>query len=164
MYQINYMNMFEQMNDAIYLWYKLCCYYHAKTELYDRMLTDLRSPYDPTEAYVQGIERSFSNAYARKIRRFIGEVAIGISENIKSIGLNCGKYRYSAQDWIDEYNRLEANGEMDFINELKQKIADSNKKEYVRGYRANVFIWDDVCDVPQEIIDEVCKPFIRSEE
>ena len=91
-------------------------------------------------------------------------MAISIPEHIKSVGLNCGKYRYSTQDWIDEYNRLVNAGEMDFINELEQKIANSNKKEYVRGYRANVFTWDDVCDVPQEIIDEVCKPFIRSEE
>lgn len=164
MYKINYLCKFEQMSDEFYLWYKLCCYYHAKTEMYDRTLTDLTSLYDSTEAYIQGRERSLSNVNARKIRRFIDEVAIDIPKYIKSVGLNCGKYRYSAQDWIDEFNRLEANGEMDFINELWQMFIDSSKKQCVRGYRANVFIWDDVCDVPQEIIDEVCKSFIRSEE
>ena len=105
------------MNDESDLWYKLCVYYHAKTELYDRTLTDLRSPYDPTEAYIQGSERSLSWAYARKIRQFINEMAIGISEHIKSSGLNANKHRYSAQDWIDEYNRLVENGEMNFIIE-----------------------------------------------
>ena len=164
MYQINYMGKFIGMSEEDYLWYKLCVYYQANTELFDRTLTDLRSPYDPTEAYVQGRERSLSNENANRIRRLVNEVAIGIPAHIKSRGLNDGKYRYSAQDWIDEYNRLVDAGEMDFINELEQKIANSNKKEYVRGYRANVFTWDDVCDVPQEIIDEVCKPFIRSKE
>ena len=103
-----------------HLWYKLCVYYHAKTELYDRTLTDLRSPYDPTEAYIQdGIARSLSYANARKIRQFVTEVAIGIPQHIKSIGLNANKYHYSAQDWIDEYNRLVENGEMDSIDKMR---------------------------------------------
>ena len=107
-------------NDIQHLWYKLCCYYHAKTELYDRTLTDLRSPYDSTEAYIQGRERSLSYANARKIRRFIDEVAIDIPAHIKSKGLNDGRYHYSAQDWIDEYNRLVNAGEMDFINKFER--------------------------------------------
>ena len=32
---------------------------------------------------------------------------------------------------------------------------------YVRGLRANLSILDDYCEVPQETIDEVCKPFIK---
>ena len=111
------------MNDESDLWYKLCCYYHAKTELYDRTLTDLRSPYDQTEAYIQGRERSLSCANARKIRQIVDDMAIGIPQHIKSIGLNAGKHRYSAQDWIDEYNRLVANGEMDFIEMEYEKYA-----------------------------------------
>ena len=118
MYQINYMCQPIRTSEEDYLWYKLCVYYQANTELFDRTLTDLRSPYDPTEAYIQGIERSFSYANARKIRRLVDEVAIGISEHIKSMGLDAGKHHYSAQDWIDEYNRLVDAGEMDFINEL----------------------------------------------
>ena len=120
MYQINYMCQPIRASEEDYLWYKLCVYYQAQTELFDRILTDLRSPYDPTEAYIQGRERSLSNANAKRIRKFIDEMAIGIPVHIKSRGLNDGKYRYSAQDWIDEYNRLVNTGEMDFINEFER--------------------------------------------
>lgn len=120
MYQINYMGKSIGMSEADNLWYKLCVYYQAKTELFDRTLTDLRSPYDSTEAYIQGRERSLSDENANRIRRFVDEVAIGIPAHIKSRGLNDGKYRYSAQDWIDEYNRLVDAGEMDFINEFER--------------------------------------------
>lgn len=105
-------------DEVQHLWYKLCVYYHAKTELYDRTLTNLRSPYDPTEAYIQGgTERGLSCAHARKLRQFINRAAIelNIPEDIKSTFV----YRPPAQHWIDEYNRLVANGEMDFINELE---------------------------------------------
>ena len=112
------------MNDELDLWYKLCVYYHAKTELYDRTLTDLRSPYDPTEAYIQGSERSLSWAYARKIRRFINEMAFSISEH----SLNSNTNHLSAQDWIDEYNRLTENGEMDFIEEEYKKFEEYKKQ------------------------------------
>lgn len=96
-------------DEVQHLWYKLCVYYHAKT---------LRSPYDPTEAYIQGgTERGLSCAHARKLRQFINRAAIelNIPEDIKSTFV----YRPPAQHWIDEYNRLVANGEMDFINELE---------------------------------------------
>lgn len=119
MWEINYLCKSATDNE-LDLWYKLCVYYHAKTELYDRTLTDLRSPYDPTEAYIQGgIERRLSCAYARKLRLFVNEMAVklDIPENVKSIGLNANKYHYSSQDWIDIYDRLVENGEMNFIEE-----------------------------------------------
>ena len=147
------------MNDKSYLWYKLCVYYHAKTELYDRTLTDLRSPHDPTEAYVnQGKERSLSCANARKIKRFINEMAISIPDHIKLMGLNAGKYRYSAQDWIDEYNRLVADGEMDFIEMEYEKYANMKKtlSEH-RGYRAEILILDDLCGLDKEEVKEAIK-------
>lgn len=141
-----------------HLWYKLCCYYHAKTELYDRTLTDLRSPYDPTEAYIQGRERSLSWTYARKIRQFISEMAIGVPEHIKSDGLNANKYRYSAQDWIDEYNELVENGEMDFIEtEYEKYEATKNKLPEHRGYRAKILILDDLCGIDKEELEEAIK-------
>lgn len=110
-----------ETDEIQHLWYKLCCYYHAKTELYDRTLTDLRSPYDPTEAYIQGRERSLSYSNARKVRQIVDDMAIGIPQYIKSIGLNANCKYYSAQDWIDEYDRLVENGEMAFINEFERK-------------------------------------------
>ena len=105
------------MQDKNYIWYKLCCYYHAKTELYDRRLTNLRSPHDPTEAYVTGGIRSLSNANALNVRKFIFEVAKGFG--IINYHVNDFNYlHYSAQHWIDEYDRLTENGEMEFINDF----------------------------------------------
>ena len=40
--------------------------YNASTELYDRTLTDMRSPYDPTEAFIYGRYKSLSNANAKR--------------------------------------------------------------------------------------------------
>lgn len=120
MYQTKYLGKWIGISEADYLWYKLCVYYHAQTELYDRTLTDLRSPHDPTEAYLQGREQGLSWFNARKIRKFVYEAAIklNIPEHITSIGLNANKYHCSAQDWIDVYNRLVEYGEMEFINEV----------------------------------------------
>ena len=39
---------------------KIYIYYMAKTELYDRTLTNMRSPYDITEAF---IKTTFQEAY-----------------------------------------------------------------------------------------------------
>lgn len=143
-YQTNYLCKFDNI-ESRYLWYKLCVYYYAKTELYDRTLTDLRSPYDPTEAYIQGSERSLSGAYARKIKQFINEAAISL--NIpKYISSTC-VYHRRAQDWIDDYNRLAADGEMDFIEteyEKYEKIKNTPPEH--RGYRTKILILDDICD------------------
>lgn len=107
------------MNEKEYLWYKLCVYYYAKTELYDRTLTDLRSPIDPTEAYIIGENRIYSNRYALSLRQFIMYVAKKL--NITNCHLNAFiGHRLSAQGWIDEYNRLIENGEIDFINKYME--------------------------------------------
>lgn len=103
------------MNEKEYLWYKLCVYYHAKTELYDRTLTDLRSPYDPTEAYIDGRVRSYSNRYALNTRRFVDYVAKRLRITNRNFN-EFNNYNYSAQGWINEYYRLKENGEMDFID------------------------------------------------
>ena len=159
MWRITHLGKSDLMNNESDLWYKLCCYYHAKTELYDRTLTDLRSSYDPTEAYIQGgIERGLSWAYARKIRQFINETAIDIPEHIKHFGLNANKHHYSAQDWIDEYNRLVADGEMDVIEmEYEKYESMRNALPEHRGYRAKVLIFDDLCDVDKKELKEVIK-------
>lgn len=106
------------IDEKEYTWYKLCVFYHAITEIYDRELTDLRSPYDLTEAFVGGQERHLSNAYAKLTRRFVYKVAdrLGMSSRRKLSDFDY--YRFSAQGWISEYNRLKENGEMDFIYEI----------------------------------------------
>lgn len=151
MWQKTYLCKFDLMNDKSYLWYKLCVYYHAKTELYDRTLTDLRSPYDPTEAYIQRSERGLSWAYARKLRQFINEMAVGIPEYIQHLSLNSNKYHYSAQDWIDIYNKLVADGEMDFIEMEYEKYENiKNALPEHRGYKAEILILDELCGIDKD--------------
>ena len=37
-------------------------------------------------------------------------------------------------------------------------------KGYIRGLRADLSVLNDYCGISQEIIDEVCKPFIKDKE
>lgn len=114
MWKMKIMNNFE-VNEKDYLWYKLCVFYHAKTEIFDRGLTDLRSPYDSTEAYIDGRVRSYSNRYALNMKQFITKIAEDF--NIRNRKVNeFNHYHYSAQRWVDEYYRLKNIGEMDFID------------------------------------------------
>lgn len=106
-----------KMDEKEYLWYKLCVFYHAKTEIFDRGLTVLRSMYDPSEAFVVGEARSYSNRYALSMRQFITFISMQLGlPNYKLNHFN--NYHFSAQGWIDEYYRLKNIGEMDFINKF----------------------------------------------
>ena len=86
--------------------YKAACEYMAKTELYDRSLTDMRSPHDPTEAWIATeYERRYSNAYSMSLRI---EVSKKYCVTPFELGEEIGRHRsYSAQMWIDEYERLQ---------------------------------------------------------
>ena len=86
--------------------YKAACEYMAKTELYDRSLTDMRSQYDPTEAWlVLDYERRRSNAYALSLRIEVSKkYCVTPSELMGEINRHRS---YSAQMWIDEYERLQ---------------------------------------------------------
>lgn len=116
--KIMYMNEPIQINEKEYIWYKLCCYYHAETEKYDRSLTDKRSPYDSTEAYIcQSYERWYSNRYAAFMQIKIKKIA----EFYGIYGRRTNEYnylRYSAQEWINEYERLLKAGEMKFMEDI----------------------------------------------
>ena len=103
--------------------FKLCCYYHAKTELYDRTLTDKRSRRDPTEAYLDNSSTiSLSNKYAFELRERIidfAEKKLNIRRDVfrKMFQEQSNHNHYSAQGWIDLYNCLIKNGEMEFLND-----------------------------------------------
>ena len=105
------------------LYYKVRCYYNAQTELYDRSLTDEREPGDNTSAFVHNVYvRKLSNEYAIYLyifckRVLIQELHTSFNHNTwTSINNN----RYKAQYWINEYERLKSNGELDFIEKYKQ--------------------------------------------
>lgn len=108
--------------------FKLACYYMATTELYDRTLTDKRSEYDKTEAFIcNSLDRSLSNknaiqTYKNVIK--IAECVFKISRHvfIENFRQQIKTKYFSAQGWIDQYNFLCENGEMDFIAESKHEI------------------------------------------
>lgn len=103
--------------------FKLACYYMAITELFDRTLTNERSKYDKTEAFICNFkDRRLSNQHAMYRFKYITKFAennlkiphqIFIINFRNQIKIN----HFSAQGWIDQYNFLCENGEMDFIEE-----------------------------------------------
>ena len=106
------------------LYYKVRCYYNAQTELYDRTLTDEREPWANTSAFIHnGYIRKVSNEYAIYLYRFCKRV-LSSQESHQKFDHNMWKStnnnRYKAQYWIDEYERLKSNGELDFIKKYKQ--------------------------------------------
>lgn len=104
-------------------YYKVRCYYNAKTELFDRSLTDEREPWDNTSAFVHNIYvRKLSNEYAIYLYRFckrvlIQELHTSFNHNTWA-SINNNKYK--SQYWIDEYERMKSNGELDFIEKYKR--------------------------------------------
>ena len=105
------------------LYYKVRCYYNAQTELYDRTLTDEREPWDNTSAFIyNGYIRKLSNEYAIHLYRFCKRV-LSLQNLYQKFDYNMWKStnnnKYKAQYWIDEYERLKSNGELDFIEKYK---------------------------------------------
>lgn len=96
-----------------YIYFLVRCLYNAKTELYDRTLTDIRSKYDLTEAFIENNSyiRSMSNCYSKnlyeKCRTYI-EIKTYPSTFDYEYWKNCIGYYHnlSAQGWIDLYERL----------------------------------------------------------
>lgn len=85
--------------------YSLACLYMGMTEEYDRSLTDMRSRYDPTEAFLYCNEiYSDSNRYAAFVRNKIMKDYRVPWKEIQSEIL--GHDYYSAQAWVDEYKRI----------------------------------------------------------
>lgn len=85
--------------------YKLACLYMGMTEEYDRSLTDERSKYDPTEAFLHYNDiRSESNRYAKAVRnKIIEDYHIPWKEIHDEINRH---NNFSAQHWVDEYERI----------------------------------------------------------
>ena len=100
-------------------YYKVRCYYNAKTELYDRTLTDEREPWDNTSAFIHnGYIRKLSNEYAIYLYRFCKHVLSSQEPHQKfdhNMWKSTNNNKYKTQCWIDEYERLKSNGELDFI-------------------------------------------------
>lgn len=107
-------NSYKSNEDDVY--FKFHCLYNASTELYDRTLTDIRSPYDPTEAFICGKCKSLSNANAKRTY----DKCINGIEYITHKPFEYKRWKdcvrqyfnLSAQNWIDLAKRLHENGEI----------------------------------------------------
>lgn len=102
MYSITRENI---VNDV---YFQVRCFYEANAELYDRTLTDKRSPFDPSEAYIAGNEKYSSNAHAQRLynkcRRYI-ELKTGAYFDNLHWKRCMNEYLY-AQDWINLYEYM----------------------------------------------------------
>ena len=94
------------------IYFQMHCLYNAKTELYDRSLTDMREKYDPTSAYV-GISndvRNRSNIYARNLYQWYKrQIEYETGRPFDFIQWNevISKYEnMPSQGWIDLYNNF----------------------------------------------------------
>ena len=88
----------KMINNEIYF---RACEYCAKTELHDRTLTKARSDVDSTEAYFTNpYQRNISTMYAHNLANSYGKWWKDIREEIER------HKNYTAQHWIDEYERL----------------------------------------------------------
>lgn len=91
----------------INLSYILACLYMGATEEYDRSLTDDRSKYDQTEAFLTYYNdmKSYSNRYAIGLRHEImKEYGACIWKDVQNEIIKHNNY--SAQNWVSEYRRI----------------------------------------------------------
>ena len=94
-------DIFQQESD----YYKLACLYMGLTEMYDRSLTDERSRFDNTEAFV-GNQHIYhlSQVYSCYVRKSIINTYFVMWSDVRE---EIKKHRcYSAQQWVDEYERI----------------------------------------------------------
>lgn len=94
------------MSDDIY--FKMHCLYNAETELYDRLLTDMRDRYDPTSAYLASNDmRGRSNLYAYHLYQWCKrqiEYETGMPFDFAKWKESTIRYEnMSAQWWVDLY-------------------------------------------------------------
>lgn len=98
------------------IYFKMHCLYNAKTEIYDRSLTNMRDKYDPTSTFINcssEIKRE-SNYYAFKLYLWCKDVIIKETKrpfNFHMWKESISKYMsLSAQGWIDLYEYLVEDG------------------------------------------------------
>ncbi len=88
--------------------YFLACFYMTYTEEHDRLLSNIRSEHDPTEAIVDYGCRKYSDRYAINCRKYLYNL---YPQFKKAWNEEIRKHNnYSAQHWIDEYERLTNDG------------------------------------------------------
>lgn len=127
--EFDWKSCYQQVPIEPDIYFKFVCFYQAITELFDRGLTDERSPWDKTEAYIlTQREKEWSAWYSKKlyncIREYIWrktEYPFDIERWRKEI-----RQRYSAQGWIDVFKHFKSEND-EIIMDMVEKIL--NRKE-----------------------------------
>ena len=112
-----YLHPPDKMNDV---YYKVCCYWNAKTEIYDSFLAD---SYLYDSAYISNPKlRGYSAEYSSQIFLFCQHVLICECDKPfdEKLWKHINNNGYSSRQWMKEYERLKSNGELDFIEKYKQ--------------------------------------------
>mgnify|MGYP005874133399 CR=1 FL=1 len=98
-------NEFEDIYDDIY--FQVHCLYGAKTELYDRTLTDIRSPFDITEAFIiDEPAKILSNLYSKRLHKRCIEYLQAVTSDPFDIKHWHRYWNCSAQGNIEIFNQL----------------------------------------------------------
>lgn len=116
-------------------YYKVRCYYNAKTELFDRELSSSRERYDDTSAFItNGEDKRKSNKYAHNLFQFCKEILIEETHHPFDYALwrLTDKNNVKSQYWIDEYKRFQENGELNFLNKYKEISRNNIENIYYR--------------------------------
>ena len=89
----------DKMND---LYYKVCCYWNAKTEIYDSVLADSYSYLYDTMYISNSKLRGYSAEYSRQIFLFCQHVLICECDKPfdENLWKNINNNKYTAHQWI----------------------------------------------------------------
>lgn len=130
--EINWKRFYQQEPIEPDIYFKFVCFYQAMTELYDRGLTNMRNPYDRTEAYFGGIYREykrFSDYYSKKMYDCV--VVYIIHKTNQPFDIRRWKKEirqgYSAQGWIDLFENFR-NNQDEIICDMIEKVGRYDTK------------------------------------
>lgn len=113
----------EFENDYEDIYFLFHCLYNAKTELYDRTLTDMRSRHDPTEAFIDGWNKSRSNLYSKKL----------YDKCVKCIELKT-KSRFIHRYWKECVWKFQSLSAQEWINLYQQLIKENKYDSWIIEY------------------------------
>lgn len=131
--EFEWKNFYQQEPIEPDIYFKFVCFYQALTELYDRGLTDERSPYDKTAAYVEGRSREYkrySNWYAERLYNQVVEYIRNITNRPFDMRRwkKAIRQRYSTQGWIDVFERFKSEND-EIIMDMIEKILNREEDE-----------------------------------
>ena len=105
------------------IYFLLHVLYNAKTELYDRTLTDRRSRYDPTEAFIESWNKDSSNWYSKKL----------YDKCVKCIEFKT-KSRFIHRYWKECVWKFQSLSAQEWINLYQQLIKENKYDSWILEY------------------------------